>query len=58
MNDETHLAQQMKYLLNVLLTDENLVEFSDDSMEIESSCDREINSTLLEGYREMGLVEL
>jgi len=58
LNDESNLGQQMKYLLKMLLNDENFVDFSEDSMEIESSCDREINSTLLEGYRDLGLVEL
>ena len=57
LNEDTDVAQQMKYLLKVLLSEENLVEIPDESMQIDEN-QSEIDPTLIEGYREIGLVEL
>ncbi|UJR36560.1 hypothetical protein I4U23_029279 [Adineta vaga] len=57
LNQENEISQQMKHLFNLLLTDDNLVQISDESMEVGSN-EESFDPNLLKGYNEIGLVKL
>ena len=57
LRQENEIAQQMKSLLKLLLTDDNLIQISDDNMDTNTN-ENSLNPDLLKGYNEIGLVEL
>ncbi len=57
MNEENEISQQMKDLLKVLLTEDNLIQIPDDEMEAETN-ENSFDSDLIKGYNDIGLVEL
>jgi hypothetical protein len=57
LNQENEISQQMKQLLKLLLTEDNLVQIPNDKMDT-SINETSLNSDLLKGYNDIGLVEL
>jgi hypothetical protein len=57
LNEENEISQQMKDLLKVLLTEDNLIQIPDDEMEAETN-ENSFDSDLIKGYNDIGLVEL
>ncbi|CAF1244633.1 unnamed protein product [Adineta ricciae] len=57
LKQENEICQQTKHLLNLLLTEDNLVQTPDDRMEF-SSNEKSFDPNLLQAYNEIGLVEL
>jgi hypothetical protein len=57
LNEENEISQQMKDLLKVLLTEDNLIQIPDDEMETETN-ENSFDSDLIKGYNDIGLVEL
>ncbi|CAF3417174.1 unnamed protein product [Rotaria socialis] len=61
LNQENELSKQMKQLLELLLTDDNLIQISpDENMDTENNNNTEdsFDENLLKGYEDIGLVEL
>jgi hypothetical protein len=57
LRQENEITQQMKSLLKLLLTDDNLIQISDDNMDTNVN-EISLNPDLLKGYKDIGLVEL
>ncbi|CAF0916943.1 unnamed protein product [Rotaria sp. Silwood1] len=57
LNQENEISKQMKYLLKLLLTEDNRVQIPDENMDITIN-DNSFDQDLLNGYRDIGLVEL
>jgi hypothetical protein len=57
LNEENEISQQMKDLLKILLTEDNLVQIPDDEMETETN-ENSFHPDLIKGYNDIGLVEL
>ncbi|CAF1299973.1 unnamed protein product [Adineta ricciae] len=57
LKQENEICQQTKHLLNLLLTEDNLVQTPDDRMEL-SSNEESFDPNLLQAYNEIGFVEL
>jgi len=57
LNQENEISQQMKSLLKILLTNDNLIQIPDDSMDTKINEDS-FDLDLLKGYKDIGLVEL
>ncbi|CAF3411347.1 unnamed protein product [Rotaria socialis] len=61
LNQENELSKQMKQLLELLLTDDNLIQIPpDENMDTENNNNTEdsFDENLLKGYEDIGLVEL
>ncbi len=57
LNQENEISQKMKSLLKILLTNDNLIQIPDDSMDTKINEDS-FDLDLLKGYEDIGLVEL
>jgi hypothetical protein len=57
LHQENEIAQQMKSLLKLLLTDDNLIQISDEKLDTTIN-ENALNPDLLKGYNDIGLVEL
>lgn len=57
LNEENDISQQMKSLLKLLLTDDNLIQMPNENKDTKIN-DNAFDSDLLKGYQDIGLVEL
>jgi len=57
LNQENEISQQMKHLLKLLLTEDNLVQIPDEYMDTDTN-GSSFDPDLLKGYSDIGLVEL
>ncbi|CAF0776578.1 unnamed protein product [Rotaria sordida] len=57
LNQENEISKQMKHLLKLLLTDDNLVNIPDENMDTNMN-ENSFDQDLLNGYHDIGLVEL
>jgi hypothetical protein len=57
LNQENEISQQMKNLLKLLLTEDNLVKIPDENMDTDTN-GSSFDPDLLKGYSDIGLVEL
>jgi hypothetical protein len=58
LNQENEISQQMKSLLKLLLTEDNLVQISDENMDTDNITENSFDPDLLKGYNDLGLVKL
>lgn len=56
LNQDNEISKQMKQLLKLLLTDDNLIQISDENMETNNQ--DSLDEDLLKGYKDIGLVQL
>jgi hypothetical protein len=57
LNQENEISQQMKHLLKLLLTEDNLIQIPDETMDTKIN-ENLFDQDLLKGYNDIGLVEL
>ena len=57
LNQENEISQQMKHLLKLLLTEDNLVQMPDENMDTDTN-ENSFDPNLLKGYSDIGLVQL
>jgi hypothetical protein len=57
LNQENEIAQQMKSLFKLLLTEDNLVQMPDGNMDTDIN-ENSFDPDLLKGYNDIGLVKL
>lgn len=57
LNQENEISQQMKSLLKLLLTEDNLIQIPNDNINTKIN-ENSFDQDLLEGYKDIGLFEL